>query len=56
MNKNHVVFHDSVNSASLSAAAHAGGRIQEAGLQLVTQTQAHGRTRRDTVDRRMTGS
>ena len=50
MNKNHVVFHGSVNSASLSAAAHAGGSVHEAGLQLVAQTQAHGRTQRDTVD------
>ena len=40
MNKNHVVFHGSVNSAFLSAAAHAGGGVHEAGLQLVTQTQA----------------
>mgnify|MGYP000971462340 CR=1 FL=1 len=50
MNKNHVVFHGSVNSTSLSAAAHAGGSVHEAGLQLVAQTQAHGRTQRDTVD------
>ena len=50
MNKNHVVFHGSVNSAFLSAAAHAGGGVHEAGLQLVAQTQAHGRTQRDTVD------
>ena len=50
MNKNHVVFHGSVNSTSLSAAAHAGGGVHEAGLQLVAQTQAHGRTQRDTVD------
>ena len=50
MNKNHIVFHGSVNSTFLSAAAHAGGGVHEAGLQLVAQTQAHGRTQRDTVD------
>ena len=50
MNKNHIVFHGSVNSTFLSAAAHAGGGVHEAGLQLVAQTQAHGRTQRDAVD------
>ena len=50
MNKNHIVFHGFVNSTFLSAAAHAGGGVHEAGLQLVAQTQAHGRTQRDTVD------
>ena len=50
MNKNHVLLHQTVNKPS--AAAHAGGGVHEAGLQLVAQTQAHGRTQRD----KLTGS